>query len=362
MFDHYLLRRSVVWFYNEIIRSKITLVTASVTVLVASLILTLMLTPESLSKSSVANYWPRDTLDDYAFLSLTACRLKPSPETPRILLVGTAAMREALELPLVLEQKLNRLTDMQVEVVNFMAGGQSAIEAAALVSEVVDQEPTIVILGVSPSRMSAAREELSTIVDHPRLAFQNQAMLEEISNLGLHPGHLSGHYLFDNYEFFAIRMVPFLKNLLAGSLYQNNLHTYDGLTPQSEKSWNADMERLRSRLLHYQQRFPENIASYSRIIERAVRKNSNSHFILLDIPINPKTLQAVFPVNLYKEHIKKMENFCAINSCVYVNPNENNSLKSEHFYDWSHMSSGDGREIFTNQIIPHVLNALSVKK
>lgn len=208
MFDHYPLRRFIVRFYNEIIRSKITLVTASVTVLATFLIITLILTQESFSRSSMANYWPRDTLDDYAFLSLTACRLKPSPETPRILLVGTAAMREALELPSVFEQKVKQLTDIEVEVVNFMAGGQSAIEAAALVSEAVEQEPAIVILGVSPSRMSAAVEELNVIVEHPRLAFQNQAMVEEISNLGLQSRHLSGYYLFDNYEFFAVRMVP----------------------------------------------------------------------------------------------------------------------------------------------------------
>lgn len=122
------------------------------------------------------------------------------------------------------------------------------------------------------------------------------------------------------------------------------------------------MKRLRSRLLYYQQRFPENIASYSRIIEQAVTKNSHNQFILLDIPINPKALQIAFPANLYKEHIKKMEKFCAANNCVYVNPNKKNSLKSEHFYDWSHVSNKNGREIFTNQLIPHVLNALSVKK
>jgi hypothetical protein len=302
-------------------------------------------------------------VDDYAFATIAAKRSAADTSSNKVFLIGTAAMREGLELPYDIAGKLDQFGAGKVDVVNFMTGGQSAIEAAALVGEVMREKPAVFVLGVSPSRMAAAADELKTTVQHRRLGFQNSAMTHEIKALGLPAKPLSGWYLLDNYEFFAVRMQPFIKNVLSGVAQQNNLHTYDGRVPINEQHWQEEMQRLQNRLSNYQERFSQNIASYGRTIMQVKALSPKSEFILLDIPINPRAIQEAFPGALYQQHVQNMQQFCARLQCTYVNPNLGSGMKREYFTDWSHISTQAGRVTYTNHVLPVLRDTiLSIKR
>ncbi|MGE5476313.1 MAG: hypothetical protein ACM3Q1_06640 [Bacteroidales bacterium] len=346
-------------FFSAALRSRGVIATAALTVAALVGLTATVIDADYLGHGATAAFWPRNAIDDYAFASIEAKRAaERMAGKPGLVLVGTAAMREGLlpatEIETLLGQRLGRA----VPVVNLSTGGQSPLEAAALVWEVAPKARGTLVLAVSPSRMAASGGELQKLLDHPRLAFSNDGIRREAEALGLTVPAASGIYLLDNLQFYVVRAHSFAANLLTGTRPANDVQTYLSRGREDGEAWDKDIRILAQRLSGYERNFPTNIAPYRRILRWVKENRLPWNVVLLEIPLNPRAIAEATGPAFYPAHVANMKAFCAAEGCAYVNSNTSNLLAEEHFYDWSHLSSRRGKEIFTGAFLDAIAEKL----
>lgn len=346
-------------FFAAALRSRVVAFSAAAAALALTAVSATTLTSGYLRDGATAGFWPRNAIDDYAFASIAAKRLGATAQgRPALVLVGTAAMREGLLPAPDIEQRLASRLGRAVPVVNLSTGGQSPLEAAGLVFEAAPQARGTLVLAVSPSRMAASGGELQKLLDHPRLAFMNDGIRREAEALGLKLPTSTGIYLLDNLQFYVVRANSFVANLLTGNRPVNDEQTYLGRGHQDAAQWEQDTRILTRRLAGYDQNFPANIAPYRRIVRWIKDNHLPWNVVLLEIPLNPRALAAAAGPDFYPAHVANMRRFCAEEGCAYVNSNTRALLAEEHFFDWSHLSSQRGKELFTDDFLDSIAESL----
>ncbi len=347
--------RALAGFFAAALRSRMVAASAAAAALTLGALTALTIDSDYLGRAATAAYWPRNAIDDYAFASITAKRVPElSGGHKSLVLVGTAAMREGLLPAADIEALLNQRLGRRVPVINLSTGGQSPLEAAGLVWEIAPKAQGTLVLAVSPSRMAASGGELQTLLDHPRLAFSNDGIRREAEAQGLRLPKSSGVYLLDNLQFYVVRAHSFVANLATGTRPANDVQTYVGRGHQDGEAWAKDTETLARRLSGYQHNFPANIAPYRRILRWIRDNNLPWNVVLLEIPLNPRALAQATGPGFYAAHVETMTRFCAEEGCTYANSNIRNLLAEEHFYDWSHLSSRQGKQIFTDAFLADI--------
>lgn len=348
--------RGLTGFFARSLMSPLVAASAAVTVLALTAISVLTIDADYLRDGATAIYWPRDAIDDYAFASLTAKRAGMiAGDRESVVLVGTAAMREGLLPGRDIEAILRQRTGRDVPVLNLLTGGQSPLEAAALVQEIAPLVHGTLVLAVSPSRMAASGGELQGLIDHPRLAFTNQGFRDEARALGLTVREPTGISLWDNRQFYVIRVPTFVRNLISGTAPVNDVQTYLSRGREDSDSWGRDMAILSSRLSSYDRNFPANIAPYRRLIHWIRDNNVPLKVVLLEIPLNPKAIAQATAPGFYDTHRANLESFCHDEGCRYVNVNTRGVMDESYFYDWSHLSSHQGKQVYTEAVLADIL-------
>lgn len=346
-------------FFSAALKSRIVIAAAATAALALAGATALTIDDDYLRTSASVGFWPRNAIDDYAFASIEAKRAaEKTAGKPSLVLVGTAAMREGLLPAGDIEHLLGKRLGREVPVINLSTGGQSPLEAAGLVWEVAPKARGTLVLAVSPSRMAASGGELQNLLDHPRLAFSNDGIRREAEALGLRVPRPTGIYLLDNLQFYVIRAHTFAANLMTGTRPENDVQTYISRGHQDGESWEKDTKTLSKRLSTYDRNFPANIAPYRRILRWVKENHLPWNVVLLEIPLNPRAIAAATGPNFYPTHVANMKTFCAEEGCTYVNSNTRNLLSEEHFYDWSHLSSRQGKEIFTDAFLSQIAESL----
>ncbi|MGE5515622.1 MAG: hypothetical protein ACM31D_07335 [Bacteroidota bacterium] len=346
-------------FFIAALKSRTVVATAAAAVLALTAVATVTIDGDYLRTGATAAYWPRNAIDDYAFASIEAKRAaEKTAGKPSLVLVGTAAMREGLLPARDIEQLLSTRLGREVPVINLSTGGQSPLEAAGLVWEVAPKARGTLVLAVSPSRMAASGGELQNLLDHPRLAFSNDGIRREAEALGLRVPQPSGITLLDNLQFFVIRAHTFAANLATGTRPENDVQTYISRGREDGEAWGKDIKTLSKRLSGYDKNFPANIQPYRRILRWVKENNLPWNVVLLEIPLNPRAIAEATGPDFYPNHVASMKAFCAEEGCTYVNSNTRNLLSEEHFYDWSHLSSRQGKEIFTDAFLIQIAEKL----
>lgn len=346
-------------FFQAALKSRTVIAAAAATVLALAGLSAAAINSDYLHDGATAKYWPRDAIDDYAFASIQAKRAAElTGGRKSLLLVGTAAMREGLLPAKDIERLVSDRMGRAVPVINLSTGGQSPLEAAGLVWEVAPKASGTLVLAVSPSRMAASGGELQNVLDHPRLAFTNEGIRREAEALGLKVPASSGSYLLDNLQFYSIRLPSFAANLARGRAAENDVQTYISRGKEDGDSWGKDIKTLSKRLSGYDKNFGNNIAPYQRLIRWVKDNHLPWNVVLLEIPLNPRALAEATGPDFYKKHVATMEAFCRQEGCRYVNSNVRNLLGEEHFYDWSHLSSQRGKEIFTDAFLNDIQEIL----
>lgn len=351
--------KALAGFFVGALKSRVVVAAAAVAALALAGTAAVTIDADYLRTGATAAYWPRNAIDDYAFASIEAKRVaERTGGKPSLVLVGTAAMREGLLPAADIESRIAATLGRPVPVVNLSTGGQSPLEAAALVWEVAPKARGTLVLAVSPSRMAASGGELQNLLDHPRLAFTNDGIRREAEALGLRVPAGKGAYLLDNLQFYVVRAHTFAANLLTGTRPVNDVQTYIGRGHQDAEAWDQDTKTLAKRLSGYEQNFPVNIAPYRRILRWVKESNLPWNVVLLEIPLNPRALAAATGPDFYPRHVANLTEFCRQEGCTYVNSNTRNLLSEEHFFDWSHLSSRQGKEIFTDAFLADIAGIL----
>ena len=319
----------------------------------------LLITEAKLTGERVA-WYALDPLDDYAFATGTALALRAQPpQGPAVALIGTAAMREALIPDEEIAARLTRRAGTDVPVIDFMSGGQSGIEMAALADSLGPDFEGVVVLGISLSRLAADSSELAGLVREPRLAFASAAGDAEIRAAGFSPPWHSGIYFLDNYKFFVARARVLLGRVLGGAVPVHASRTYLDRAPADARQWETDTRILQARLAHYAERADGNLAAMKRVIglfpdRRKVR------IVLLEIPLNPRAVSTVIGPELVEAHRARLRAFAEREGVEYWDLNPVVLLGPDDFQDWAHVNRADARERWTAPLLDRLLPLLRV--
>lgn len=313
----------------------------------------LWITP-SVITGKYAAYFLKNELDDYGFASRTALSItEKNAPVVGLALVGTAAMREGLLSDIAIRNELEKKEKNDLEVINLMTGGQSALEMAALAGQIAPLFKGVLILGVSPSRLAADPAELGNLVRNPRLAFINPAFINEARATNHAIKEPTGIYAVDNYQFFVARYWDALGHLLSGPVAHWNIHPYLGLQKKDAATWEKDKKILQGRLSRYQTNAAANLASYERL-SHALSNRPDIAIVLLDIPLNPRTINDIMGQDFYAGHRTRMAHFAKIHGLTYVNLNDAAGISQEDFQDWSHIRTEHAQQRYTAHLLKEI--------
>lgn len=348
--------RALTAFFATMVNSRLVAPAAAVMVLGLGLAGALIIDDDYLAQSDSAGYWARNQIDDYAFTSIEAKRAASKISGQQsVVMVGTAAMREGMLPPEEIQETLSKRFGHTVPVLNLSTGGQSPLEAAALVREIAPVARGTLVLAASPSRMAASGGELQGLLTHPRLAFWNDGIRDEARALGLSVPQQTGFYLWDNLQFYVVRLPSFVNNWLHHSQPHNDVQTYLGKGHEDSEEWDRDIGTLGRRLSGYDRNFANNIEPYRRLIRWIKSRGYPLDVVLLEIPLNAKAIGAATTPEFYPKHAANMEAFCRQEGCRFITINNRNLLPEDVFFDWSHLSSRRGKEIYTNAVMDEIV-------
>jgi hypothetical protein len=346
-----LLRTAGLAFLDGLIRPSLLAVSIAAALCLGTIELATLLIDATAMSGEDSALFALDPLDDYAFATSDALRLLHAPPQGRhVALIGTAAMREALTVGDDIAARLSHRLDQTVPVIDFMSGGQSGIEMAALADSLGDDFEGVLVLGISFSRLAADNAELASLVREPRLAFASAAGDAEIRAAGFTPPPRTGLYLLDHYKFFVARYRAIVWHLLTGTRPVHRDRTYLGRAPASPAQWAADAATLTARLSHYQNRADSNLGALDRLIRRFPDR-AKVRIVLLEIPLNPLARDTVIGPAFVEAHRARMEDFARRNGVDYWDLNQTAGLVPEDFQDWAHVSSVGGRDRWTADLI-----------
>ncbi len=308
-----------------------------------------------------ASVYAQDPLDDYCYATSDALRFQHNPpKGDHVALIGTAAMREAIETDEQVARRIERGFGKPIPVIDFMSGGQSGIEMAALADSLGRDYQGVVVLGVSFSRLAADSSELGTLVREPRLAFVSAAGDAEIRAAGFEPPHRSGNYLIDNYKFFVARYRSILWHLVSGIRPAHDSRTYLGRAPADDKQWASDSAILKARLAHYEERADNNLGAMDRLIRMFPDRNK-VRIVLLEIPLNPRAAADVVGHSFVEAHRARMQAFAQREGVLYWDLNETAGLTPDDFQDWAHINRASAKDRWTGQLVDRLIPLIQTK-
>jgi hypothetical protein len=291
-----------------------------------------------------------DPLDDYAFATTDALRLLQAPPRGKhVALIGTAAMREALTADEDIAARLAAGLGAPLPVIDFMGGGQSGIEMAALAESLGRDFEGVIVLGVSFSRLATDNSELAMLVKEPRLAFASSAADAEIRAAGFAPSRRTGLYVLDNYKFFVARYRYVLWHLLTGTRPEHRNRTYLGRAAATPAQWSSDAAILKGRIAHYPERADNNLGAVERLI-RLFPDRARQRIVLLEIPLNPRAAAELVGEDFVAAHRARMQAFAERQGVLYWDLNQSAGLTPADFQDWAHINGAAAQDRWTGQL------------
>jgi hypothetical protein len=309
--------------------------------------------------SSAVHYIASSPVDDYAFSSYKALRLRRSPVSgTQLALIGTAAAREAMTEEADIANRLEAALGQRIPVHDLLSGGLSAIEMTAYAESLGPNFEGVIVVGMSFSRLAAAADEMKTLIEQPRLGYVSAAADEETRASGFPVPLRTGIYLVDNYKFYVARYGTMLRNVfVTGPVPKHITRTYLGRPATDEVQWAADAARLKARLANYEARAQDNLASVARMLKQ-LPNNSRVKVVLLEIPLNPRALDEVVGRDFIDAHHRRLAKFAADNGVEYWDLNEAANLTPSDFQDWSHINSAKAQQRFTGVLVDRLLPLL----
>ncbi len=318
----------------------------------------LLITEDSMMGPN-ATVFAQDALDDYCYATSDALRFQHNPpKGDHVALIGTAAMREAIETDEQVASRIERGFGKSIPVIDFMSGGQSGIEMAAFADSLGRDFEGVVVLGVSFSRLAADSSELAKLVEEPRLAFASPAADAEIRAAGFTPPARTGNYFIDNYKFFVARYRTTLWHLVTGKAPEHATRTYLGRAPADAAQWASDAAILKARTGHYDDRAEGNLGAMKRLIA-LFPDRSKVKIVLLEIPLNPKAQDEVLGRDFVSKHRARLQAFAEREGVLYWDLNQSVGLTPADFQDWAHVNTASAQERWTGQLTDRLQTLLA---
>ncbi len=338
--------------------SLISVVTALLVAAVLFVSCFLFITPE-LMASGAQRYLAGGKYDHYNFttaevLKLSRCELSG----PAVFILGTSSDQEAVVNCAALAEIISSKVNIAPAVHILTTPGQSHWEMAAVAEMLPRRFDGVVLLGlgVTPPRFLLPREELARLVKAPRLGFVSECFDKEARLEELDPPRRTGNYFWDNRRFFCMRIPKLLRNLITGPVASERhaplykVWYYDG---------DAEIAQTKERLKVYDQESANGLAVLSRIAERMTRRGHVS-VVIVQSPANPEFIARAWGKDLYEKHHQRMREYAEEHGMLYWDLAEAAGLKTEDFYDWTHIRESQARLRYTTVLGENIANLLQV--
>jgi hypothetical protein len=306
-------------------------------------------------------YVAQGPTDDYAFVSAQALRTRAARhDSPAVALFGASALRESISHDNHIREAVGTRAGGRVAVHNLTTSAQTVWETAALTDYLGPQFEGVVVLGVSPYLLSAARGELAELVEQPRLALQAASFDDEARRAGLRVPRRTGNYFVDNDKFFLARIPKLALHLATGPVARAQAR-YLNKKPLTAAGWDDMAEKIKDKLDNYAENADGNLAVVGRTIER-LRSRGRISVALVELPTSPRAMRTVVGEPLERQHRERVTAFARQHGVEYWSLDRAAGLADGDFFDWCHLSNVDAQRRFTDVLSAKISQSLASQR
>lgn len=296
--------------------------------------------------------------DDYVRTTGEAFQLKyDNQEDLCVVFVGASSLRESIhgtdEIDAAVQTRIGRPVDVYL----LATPNQNYWEDLALAHYIPPDMRGVVVLSVSENRLSRTDDELRDRLANPRLPIDYRMLSGEARRIGQSVPQDDESGFLDYKSFYAERM-PFatLRSVFGPIEWEN--HSYLGLEPIDDARWNREIQKVKSlRLDHFESNADKNLHVIEAFIDRA-RQASDCQVVLLEAPCNPRFIDEVLGRERHEAFQAEMQEFADEHGVQWWSLNDEVGLKSDDFYDWSHLTDREVVRQYTDVLGSRLANAM----
>ncbi len=270
---------------------------------------------------------------------------------PRVLLIGASSMREGLGELERLTAPLTALTGTPVRAELLTAGALSIWEMAALLDPLREDLSGIVVLEVSPRRLSTSPGKLEELLHAQRFPFDSPWVNARAGELGIDPPARTGVFFLDHMGFFATR--PKILMQVGRPPVEPLRYLTSRWRPPEGAEWERVDASAASWLATWADHADFNLECYRALIEELERDGSVAA-VLVEAPSNPAVDARIYAgeaeAAALADYRRRVEGFAAEVGVPYWRPSHDLELPAEAFHDHTHLREGYAREQLTGEL------------
>jgi len=294
-----------------------------------------------------------DETDYDADVTVNVLRLKHGHcQNPTVVCTGDSLIGECLDDPDRMTSELSRLV-CPVDFRFLATDSQTLWETVILLDQLPQNFRGVVVIPLSPSRMSHGKARLEQILASPRMPMYSPAFDAEVKRAGLSLPSRSGVYFVDHSRFFVARMSLMRKRLLGP--VKMNRHAVTERTPKwTDGKWKEKEARIRD--LVVSENMPPMFALLERLVER-LKPRDGVQVVVLDMPLHPQTAAILGKAEM--DYQSRLSAFAARTNIACWRLTEEAQLRTEDFCDFGHLGRADARKRFQAAFCRRLANLLT---
>ncbi len=345
-------------FYKGATRPSLPALLGIVLVMGTLLLLCLAaLTPDFVG-AHAPGYFMVSEKDDYAYISAETLAIRRSkPSGPSVVIVGASGVREACSDVGHIEDRLAETLGHPVNVFLLAAPNLTTWEQTWIAETLLGSFHGILVMDLSPRKMTHGTEFLAGLAKSPRLALPIKGLADELLLAGLEPSRNSGNFFLDNYRFFLARPSATLN--IARGPFKAKLHRSGDWRVFNEKQWAAAIERLAAYNRPYRQNSEANLEVIGRMLGR-LKTNPDVQAVLIETAQNQRLRDAASEVPELRGWLEQYAADIGVlvreQGVPYWRLDEEAGLTPEDFVDTSHLQSAQAMrryaEVLADRLAP----------
>ena len=282
--------------------------------------------------------------DDFAFLAGAAERATDDDDGPELLILGSSALREAIEGP----AQLGQITGFR-RVATLTAGGLTHLEALQLIDHLAPNPGRLVLLELSERGLSMDTAESQGLIDAPRLPLDGPTFDAAVAAAGLRPRAPRFEALALRHARFFLARPQALRNLLNGPP-QALFHQADQLKTASAADW----DRWERRLAGWYRALPaeadRNTLLYVKLIEGL--RARGGRVALVEAPRNPALVERALRAEGAEAGFRDGQGRAQALADAVRAPRWRPAagILAQDYVDYAHITTASGRARFTEAL------------
>lgn len=294
---------------------------------------------------------PTDTYGNLFNQALDLERRLEVDADPRVLLIGASSMRESLSPLGTVQAIVSAAAGPELTPELLTAGALSVWEMAALLDPLRETLHGLVVLEVSPRRLSTSPEKLQELLHAQRFPFDSPWVDAQAQAAGIEPKSRTGVFFLDHLGFFASRP------RIALQVAREPVEPLRYLTSMWRPPQGAEWERVDRSASAWLQVFPEhvefNLGCYRALIQD-LQAGGRIGVVLLEAPSNPAVDERIYAdaeaAAAVEEYRQRVEAFAGELGVPYWHVAQDLELAPEAFHDHTHIREGYARDQLTLEL------------